>query len=157
MDFNEELMTREKHGRYERLEGFKLPNFFISYDPSRAEASGTYHRKLRVLFEEKRSDIVSAMTEFADLAQQARDALVAGNFAKLDETINANFDLRDRRFNVSEPNRRMVMTARSTGCTAKFAGSGGAIVGTYHDPDQYRLLVTAMANIGCSTIRPQLG
>ena len=157
MDFDEELVTREKHGRYEKLEGYKLPNFYISYDPSRAEISGTYHRKLRVLFEEKRSDIVSAMSEFADLAQKGRDALVAGNFKLLDETINANFDLRDKIFNVSEANRRMVMTARSVGCTAKFAGSGGAIVGTYEDAEQYSRLVTAMANIGCSTIQPQLG
>jgi len=47
--------------------------------------------------------------------------------------MNANFDLRDRIFAVAEANRRMVHTARKVGCSAKFAGSGGAIIGMYED------------------------
>ena len=108
------------------------------------------------MFEEKKPDIVAAMSEFADLAQQARDALVAGHPERLNALIDANFDLRDRIFNVAPANRRMVMTARGVGCSAKFAGSGGAIVGTYGDEEQFTRLTQAMAAIGCTTIKPQL-
>ena len=70
--------------------------------------------------------------------------------------VNANFDLRSRIFSIAEENRRMVMTARSSGASAKFAGSGGAIVGTFEGDDQYKSLERALALIGCRTIRPTI-
>ena len=154
MDFEKSLVESTGHGRYERLSLPSLPNLYIAYDPNRAEISGTYHRKLRVLFEEKKPDILAAMTEFADIAQRGRDALVAGEFEKLPELVNANFDLRDRIFNVAPANRNMVMTARRCGASAKFAGSGGAIVGTYGDDAQFARLSADLAAIGCSVLKP---
>ena len=156
MDFERSLVESTGHGRYERLDPSILPNIYIAYDPNRAEISGKYHKKLRVLFEEKKPDIVAAMGEFADLAQQARDALVGGHPERLGALVNANFDLRDRIFNVAEANRRMVFTARSTGATAKFAGSGGAIVGTYEDDAQYAALESALAGIGCTVLKARV-
>ena len=156
MDFDREMVEETGHGNYERLEPGLLPKLYVSYDPMRAEVSGIYHQKLRVLFEEKEPDILAAMGEFADLAQQARDALVAGRPEKLAPLIDANFDLRDRIFNVAEANRHMVHTARQAGCSAKFAGSGGAIIGTYEDEAQYEILVKTMQAINCTTIKPVL-
>jgi len=156
MDFERTLVESSGHGRYERLDPKLLPRLYVAYDPARAEISGTYHKKLRVLFEEKKPDILAAMSEFADIAQQGRDALLAGKTARLPVLINANFDLRDRIFNVAAANRNMVMTARTAGASAKFAGSGGAIVGTYEDDEQYARLTAALAAIGCQTIRPTL-
>ena len=156
MDFDQALVESTGHGRYERLDPSLLPNLYISYDPNRAEISGKYHKKLRVLFEEKKPDIVAAMSEFADIAQQGHDALVAGKLELLPSLVNANFDSRDRIFNVAEANRRMVMAARSVGASAKFAGSGGAIVGTYEDDAQYAALVQALAAIGCTTLKPKV-
>lgn len=156
MDFEKSYLEEHGYGRYEVLDSSALKNLYISYDPLRAEVSGVYHQKLRILFEEKKPDILAAMSEFADLAQQARDALVNGHFERLPGLINANFDLRDRIFNVAEANRHMVMTARSVGCSAKFAGSGGAIVGLYDDEAQYQRLCQAMATINCTTIKPSL-
>ncbi len=157
MDFEQSLVESTGHGRYERLDPALLPPLYIAYDPRRAEVSGTYHKKLRVLFEEKKPDILAAMSEFADIAQKGRDALVAGRRDELPALVNANFDLRDRIFNVAPANRRMVMAARSTGASAKFAGSGGAIVGTYADDEQFSRLSAALAEIGCQTIRPVIG
>lgn len=156
MDFDKPLVEATGHGRYERLDPALLPRLYVAYDPQRAEISGKYHKKLRVLFEERKPDIVAAMSEFADIAQRGRDALVAGRPDALHALVNANFDLRDRIFNVSPANRRMVMTARSTGCSAKFAGSGGAIVGTFADDAQFARLSEALADIGCRTLRPTL-
>jgi glucuronokinase len=126
----------------------------VSYDPNRAEESGKAHKKVKQLFEQKRSDILSAMSEFADIAQKGRDALVSGRKGELHSLINANFDLRDGIFNISEENRRMISVARSAGASAKFAGSGGAIVGTYEDEAQYKRLSSVLAEIGCKTIKP---
>ena len=156
MDFEKSLVESTGHGRYERLDVSLLPRLYVAYDPRRAEVSGTYHKKLRVLFEEKKPDILAAMSEFADIAQQGRDALVAGRRDLLPSLINANFDLRDRIFSVAPANRKMVATARSAGTSAKFAGSGGAIVGTYEDDAQFERLSSALAGIGCSTIRPTI-
>lgn len=156
MDFDREHVEMYGYGKYEQLDCSCLKNLYISYDPSRAEVSGVYHQRLHVLFEEKKPDILAAMTEFADLAQQARDAIVAGKIEKLPALLNANFDLRDRIFNVAEANRRMVKSARGVGCSAKFAGSGGAIVGMYEDEGQYQRLASVMSSIGCTTIKPSI-
>jgi glucuronokinase len=90
----------------------------------------------------------------ADLAQQGRDAIISGHLNRLPALLDANFDLRDRIFNVAEANRQMVMAARSVNCPANFTGSGGAIVGCYEDEAQYQRLVASMSAIGCTTIKP---
>lgn len=156
MDFDKELIETREYGVYKRIDPAVLPNIYVSFDPNRAEISGVYHQKLRVLFEEHAPDIVAAMTEFADLAQQANDALISGNPEKLHALINQNFDLRDRIFSVSDDNRCMVLEARKVGCSAKFAGSGGAIVGTYDDEEQFSRLAAAMSALGCQTIKPEI-
>ena len=154
MDFEKAFVEENKHGRYERLDPKLLPNVYVAFDPNRAEESGKAHRKVKRLFEEKKSDILAAMTEFADIAQKGRDALVEGRVDIIPTLVNANFDLRDKIFNVAELNRNMVMTARESGASAKFAGSGGAIVGTYEDDAQYEKLKTKLASIGCTTFKP---
>jgi len=78
------------------------------------------------------------------------------DFRLLDELINANFDLRARIYRISEGNLEMVRTARQTGATAKFAGSGGAIAGTYQDEAMYRKLTDAMRSIGVAVIKPKV-
>ena len=156
MDFRRPLVEETGHGEYERLDPSKVPNLYIAYDPSRAEESGKAHKKVKRLFQEHNQDVVAAMSEFADIAQQGRDALVAGDFAKIPELVNANFDLRARIFSIADENRRMVQTARSAGASAKFAGSGGAIVGIYEDEAQFERLSAALSSIGCKTFKPHV-
>ena len=160
MDFERGLVESTGHGRYERLyPGAADPsslNLYVAYDPARAEESGKAHKKVKRLFEQKNADILSAMSEFADIAERGRTAILGGDTAALAKLVNANFDLRDRIFNVAEENRRMVMVARSAGASAKFAGSGGAITGTFEDEAQYARLEKTLAGIGCRTLRPQI-
>lgn len=154
MDFERSLVESTGHGRYERLAPELLKNIYIAYDPNRAEESGKAHKKVKQRFQNKDRDVIGAMSEFADIAQKGRDALVTGRDGEIPALVNANFDLRDRIFNVAEENRRMVMTAREAGASAKFAGSGGTIVGTYVDEEQYALLEQKLALIGCRTFKP---
>ena len=156
MDFDRAYLEEHEYGRYERLDPAILPNLYVSYDPNRAEESGKAHKKVKKLFEDKRPDILAAMSEFADIAQKGRDALVAGRKEELPPLIDANFDLRDSIFNVSEENRRMIKVARNAGASAKFAGSGGAIVGTYEDEAHFGRLAAALAEIGCKTLKPAI-
>ena len=156
MDFDRELIESRGYGAYTPIPVECLPRLYVAYDPARAQVSGVYHRRLRVLFEERNAEIESAMSEFADLAQRAYDALTTGRQGELPALINANFDLRNRIFNVAEENLRMVMTARSVGASAKFTGSGGAIVGTYEHDTMYHALKDALAGIGCMVIRPRI-
>jgi glucuronokinase len=154
MDFEKSFVEANNRGIYERLDPASLGNVYVAFDPNRAEESGRAHRKVKRLFEEKKPDILAAMSEFADIAQQGRDALVSGRTELLPALVDANFDLRDKIFNVAELNRNMVMTARRSGASAKFAGSGGAIVGTYEDDAQYAALEKDLSAIGCTTFKP---
>ena len=156
MDFEKSFVEANNRGKYERLDPALMPNLYVSYDAARAEESGEAHKEVKRLFEAKNTDVLSAMSEFADIAQQGRDAIVSGKPEKLPALVNANFDLRDSIFHVAEENRRMVMTARKSGASAKFAGSGGAIVGTYEDDAQFAALERDLAAIGCRTIRPTI-
>ena len=161
MDFDRAFVEQHNHGRYEQLYPNlpNLPNLYIAYDANRAEESGKAHQKVKKLFEAKNTDVLAAMSEFADIARQGRDLLVEGEGGrrtaeKFASLINANFDLRDRIFHVAEENRRMVMTARKSGASAKFAGSGGAIVGTYGDEAQFERLKADLAEIGTTVLKP---
>ena len=50
----------------------------------------------------------------------------------------------------------MVEVARRCGASAKFAGSGGAIVGTYQDEAMLERLRAAMTALGSRTIIPMV-
>ena len=156
MDFEQSFVEANNHGKYERLDVSLLPNVYVAYDANRAEESGKAHSSVRRRFENRNADVIAAMCEFADIAQKGRDALVAGRKDLIPALVNANFDLRARIFDIADENRRMVMTARSSGASAKFAGSGGAIVGTFEDDAQFRILSSALGTIGCTTIRPSI-
>ncbi len=53
-------------------------------------------------------------------------------------------------------NLNMVKTARRLGATAKFTGSGGAIVGTYDGEEMFQKLVGGLEPLGMSVFKPQI-
>ena len=56
-----------------------------------------------------------------------------GDADRLGQLMDENFDTRRSIYNLSPWQVQMVETARRCGASAKFAGSGGAIIGTYRD------------------------
>jgi len=68
--------------------------------------------------------------------------------------MNQNFDTRRRIYQLPAWQVDMVDTARREGATATFAGSGGAIIGTYQDEAQYCRIEAALRAIGSRTIKP---
>ena len=79
---------------------------------------------------------------------------MAGNWEELGKVVDTNFAYRQRIMNIAPENLRMVEVARSTGASAHFCGSGGAICGLYKDGRQYQQLVDALAAIRCEVLRP---
>ena len=95
------------------------------------------------------------MERFAQLTEEGRKALLDGDADRLGVLINSNFDTRRQLYRLPEWQIQMVETARKCGASAKFAGSGGAIIGIYKDQAMYQKLCTQMARIGSEVIRPQ--
>jgi len=52
---------------------------------------------------------------------------------------------------------RIVEAARDAGASAKFAGSGGAIVGVCDDEATFDKLKANLGQLGCRVFRPTLG
>ena len=156
MDFAKELVTTRGYGHYEPLNLPELPRLYVAFDPSRAEISDVTHRNLRALWNAGDKVVVSAMQSYRELTDRGREAMLKGDWDELNRVMNANFDLRRSIVNIAPENLRMVEVARAAGASAKFAGSGGAIVGLYHDGRHYQKLADALAEIHCTTIRPMI-
>ena len=154
MDFAEELIQRQGHGYYEELDPKLLPPLYIAYTTNLSEDTEVFHNDIRGRFERGDKEVVEAMEFWAELAQNARDLLKEKRGQDIGPLLNANFDRRRQVYNMSEGNIRMVETARATGATAKFTGSGGAIVGTYPDEDTYEQLVQCLTPLGMNVIKP---
>ncbi|NDV63055.1 GHMP kinase [Puniceicoccales bacterium CK1056] len=76
--------------------------------------------------------------------------------SSLSALLNENFDLRAALFDVGDGNRELVNTARSFGASAKFAGSGGAIVGLIEDDDPYEAMKAKFETMGVRVLRPRV-
>ena len=154
MDFDRNLLEGRGYGIYEELKPEKLPPLYVAYDPDRAEISGIAHSNLRDRYDRGDPAVVGAMQKYRDLTDRGRAALMSGDWGELSKVMNENFDLRRTIMPIAPENQRMVEAARSTGASAKFAGSGGAICGLYSDGRQYQALVDALAALRCTVLRP---
>jgi len=157
MDFARERMQEQggfRCGVYEPLDPSLLPPLYVAYKTDVSQPTEVIHGNLRARFDQGEPAVVEAMARFADLTVQAREALLARDTERLGRLINANFDLRRSICRLPAGQVEMVERARAAGATAKFAGSGGAIIGTYPDDATLRRLETELVAIGCRIIRP---
>jgi glucuronokinase len=156
MDFARDRMY-EKHGFqcgvYERLDPALLPTLYVACNAAAGEPTEVTHGPLRARFERKDPDVLKAMATFADLTVRAREALVRCDAAELSRLMDANFDLRKKIMDLSPGHVRMVETARKCGASAKFAGSGGAILGIYQGEAMWQALRRDLEAIGCTVFK----
>jgi glucuronokinase len=82
--------------------------------------------------------------------------LEEGTHADLAALIDANFDVRRCIYPISRGNLRMIEAARSVGASAKFTGSGGAIVGTVPNEKTFPMLCSALEPMNVRVLRPQV-
>ncbi len=156
MDFDKAIIDRQGYGSYEPIDPALLPNIYVAYRTSLSEGTEVFHSNVRERWLRGDPQVVNAMKTWASYAKEGRDALLRRDYEKLDRLINANFDLRATIYKLSDGNLEMVHTARRAGATSKFAGSGGAIVGTYQDDAAFEHLERAMRTIGVAVIRPRI-
>jgi glucuronokinase len=98
--------------------------------------------------------VIDTLRQIAGLAEEGKAALLAGDKEKIFEMMDRNFDLRRKIMNISPGNIELIDTARRLGASAKFAGSGGSILGIYRGPEMYDKLVTELGRLGAQVIRP---
>ena len=156
MDFDCDYMEKHGHGRYEEIDPSLLPNLYIAYRPSLAEGSEVFHNNIRERWKNGDSVVVAAMREFGSYAQAARDLILANRGSEIGPLLNKNFDLRRTLYRISDANIDLVERARSVGASSKFAGSGGAIVGTYEDEAMFQRLVEVYQGTGTTVLKPQV-
>jgi len=156
MDFSEDIMTRQGYGNYESLEPRLLPTLYVAYRDDLSEPTEVFHNNIRDRFERGDREVTSAMRYWAELTDRVKRCLVKGQTEKIGELLNANFDRRRKIYRLSEENLRMVETARSAGASAKFTGSGGAIVGTYRDQQMFKKLKKALRKLNIKVIKPKI-
>jgi len=156
MDFDRRLMESRGYGHYERLDPALLPKLYLAYRTSLSEGTEVFHSNVRQRWEAGDPEVVEAMQRWASYAEQGRQALLDRDVETLKRLIDANFDLRARIYQLSKGNLEMVAAARRVGATANFAGSGGAIIGTYEDEAMYRRLVKVMKARQVGVIKPEV-
>ncbi len=156
MDFSKAIMERQGYGLYESLPVKLLGRLYVAYQDDSSEPTEVFHNAIRARFEAGERNVVAAMKYWAGLTVKAKRCLQAGNTQGLGQLIDANFDRRRRIYRISEANVRMVETARSVGASAKFTGSGGAIVGTYEDEAMFRALKAALRAQQVKVLKPRL-
>ncbi len=160
MDFARERM-KTIHGLscgvYEPLDPALLPPLYLAYSVDVSEPTEVFHNNLRARFEQGEPQVVEAMRQFARFAAEARQAILAGDATALGRLVDANFDLRRSICRLPDAQIQMIERARAAGATAKFAGSGGAILGTYPNEQTFERLKEELGAIHCQVIRPLIG
>ncbi len=156
MDFSKEIMQKKGYGKYETFSPSLLTNLYIAYRTDLSEGSEVVHNDLRKRFDSGDEKVVKAMQRFAAITLEARNVMEGGNSVELSKLMDENFDLRKSISSVSTRNQEMVQLARSSGASAKFTGSGGAIIGIYKDESMYETLRNELKNHRVEIIKPQI-
>jgi glucuronokinase len=156
MNFSREIMEKQGYGEYEPLNGHKLPNLYIAFRRNLSEGTEVLHNNLRARYNIGEKAVYDAMEEWSQLTLQFREALSLQDYSAMAALINRNFDLRRSLVPIEPGNIEMVELARSAGASAKFTGSGGAIIGTYTDDTMFASLVKKLGEKEIEVIKPAI-
>lgn len=159
MDFSREAEKAEEGYRYytyEPLDPEMLPPVYIAYHDGLSEPTEIFHNDLGGRYRRGDSEVVEAMDRFADIAHEGRQALIHRDVALLSRLVNENFDLRKRIARLPGWQSEMVYAARECGASAKFAGSGGAIVGIYENGEMLDRLTKRLAEMNVRVFTPEI-
>jgi len=156
MNFDRQIMESRNYGIYEPVERKHLHNLYIAYQNDLSEGSEVVHNDFRERYNFGVTEVVEAIDSWAEITVQGKKALETGDRDRLNQLINQNFDLRRSVMNISNKNIEMVELARSAGVSAKFTGSGGAIIGTYQDNSMYENLKKILSKKNITIIKPEI-
>ena len=155
MDFDEGYFNTNPHGKYEKLKR-PLKNIYIAYSHTLAEGSEKTHGELRDRFEAGDTQMLEAVESWKNLTTAYRNALQHDDFAKMNECINTNFDIRNKLVTLHPQQVNLVMLARKSGASAKFCGSGGAIIGMYQNQEMLERLKMSFTKTNVNILLPNI-
>ena len=153
MNFDKNLMDARGYGEYISFDPMLLPNIYLAYRNNLAEGSEVTHNDLAKRFANGDAAVLDAIEKWKALTDEVWELLNKGN-KNIGDLIDRNFDIRQSVIPISDGNMELIKAARSSGASAKFTGSGGAIIGTYTDEAMYENLVKNMKAIDASVIKP---
>ena len=156
MDLNPKIIEEKGHGIYERLDAGLLPNLYLAYKKELGKVSGRVLDDIRKGYEGKDPSVLATLERLAEVAQEGKSALLEGDGGLFFDLMNENFDLRSRIMAISPSNWELINRARRCGASAKFAGSGGSIIGMYRGEDMFDRLKDELAEEKAEVIRPQV-
>jgi glucuronokinase len=156
MNFDKTYFLKHQHGIYEPLPVEALPKLYLAYKVELGKVSGNVLNNIKERYESGESLVVETLEEIAELAEAGKKAILEKDYHSLHQLINKNFDLRARVMNISESNHEMVKVARDCGASAKFSGSGGAIIGMYEDDEMLQKLMINLRKINARVIKPYI-
>jgi glucuronokinase len=154
MDFEKKHLQKNGFGKYESINSALLPKLYLAYKIELGKVSGTVLNNIREKYEKGDPLVLETLAELAGLAEQGKEVILKKDYEMLNELINKNLDLRCKIMNISESNMELVMTARNCGASAKFSGSGGAIIGMYKDDEMLQRLILNLQKINARVIKP---
>ncbi|MFP6578239.1 MAG: GHMP kinase [Myxococcota bacterium] len=152
MDFADSL----EESTVERIDPGRLPPLYLAWDPDGGESSGTVHAEIRRRWLDGNPEVRKAIDIFPGLVDEGLACLETSDFAGFHAAIDRNFDTRASIWLIGERDRRMIEIARSTGASAKFCGSGGAIVGSLSQHDDFAPLAKELAAEGFESLVPTI-
>jgi len=155
MDFNESVMKRQGYGIYKTMKKEHLPLLYIAWRKDLSEGSEVVHNDFRERYHFKDKEVLKSIEKWKDLSDEMYNRLQEEN-RNVGDLINRNFDIRESVMSISPKNLKMVQTARLTGASAKFTGSGGAIIGTYSDEKMFLKLKQKLSAIGVEILKPEI-
>ena len=154
MDLDESFLKEKGHGLYERIDPSLLPDFYLAYKPDLGKVSGGVLQNIRKSYERGDSLTLSTLKRLAEIAHEGKAALEQHELNEFFNLMNLNFDLRSKIMFITETNKELIQVARQCGASAKFAGSGGSIIGMYRGKGMFDLLVSELGKLQAEVIRP---
>lgn len=139
-------------GGYEPLDPELLPPLVVAWREDTSAHSGIVHGDLGSRFDAGEEIVRHGMTRLAQLAREARSALVRGDHAAFAACVDASFDVRREMIELDERHVAMIERARACGASANYTGSGGAIAAVCRDESHSAELAAALRELGCGTV-----
>lgn len=156
MDLDQKAIAEQGYGAYESLDPSGLSQLYLAYKPSLGKVSGQVLNDIRVKYDQGDSFVIATLKRIAELAEIGKGSLKQGDMQRLHELMDENFDLRSRIMKISDSNKEMVATARRCGAAAKYAGSGGTIIGVYHGEEMFSELKASLSRKGVKVLKPAI-
>jgi glucuronokinase len=151
------FLRQPKEGdlQVEELDYKSLPPLFVAINESTNEGTEIYHSNLRERYLENDPVVMEGLRQLNELAIEARGLIKANRGNELGRLMDKNFDIRQSLLKLNPLQEKMVIDARKAGAQAKFAGSGGAIVGTC-PTEKMPSVITSLQSTGYQVFQPQI-